>query len=80
MAHSNDGRRNFHVISIMGNVVDKSFVDFEHVQWEVFKVCQRGISRAKIVDGQMSSSDKIGSKFLVSRNMSIIPCVTNKSH
>ena len=29
---------NFHVVALMWNIIDKAFINFQHIQWELFQI------------------------------------------
>ena len=44
MAHSNDSGGDFHIVLQERNIIDKAFVDFQHIQRKVFEIGQRRIT------------------------------------
>jgi len=41
MPHRNNSGGNFHVVLQVGNIVDKTFVDFQYIQRKVLQISQR---------------------------------------
>lgn len=53
--HGDDGLDNGGVIFFSDNITNKGLVDFQAIDGKIFKIIQRGISRAEIIDGEMDA-------------------------
>ncbi len=54
-AHSDNRPHDGGVISMVGDIIDKAFVDLERIDGKAFEVAIRGVAGTKIVNGQMDA-------------------------